>query len=214
MNCPCTCVCLTCHCAIIWHLCSLLSLFTRAWSAPHTSHMSTRTPDQIRSYSYPSLSLSPSLSFSSLVAYFKSTETFDYIHTIISLMSTVLNHNIVMSLLFFLIFVIPPLSGKFLSTSGSSSILVLRHIRLPTDEEFYRVRCPYNLDHLTVTLLNYSNENCFDLYSGSMHNACATHRSPCRFHAKPLHLLCNAHRYSNHVDITYQCSLSSSNETK
>ena len=130
------------------------------------------------------------------------------VRMIISLMS------IVMSLLFFLIAVIQPLDGKFLSSSGSSSIIVLRHIRLPTDEEFYRVRCPYNLNHLTVTLLNYSAGNCFDLYTGSMHNACATHRSPCRFHAKPLPMMCNARLYSNQVDITYQCTLSSSKETK
>jgi hypothetical protein len=132
----------------------------------------------------------------------------DYIHMIISLMS------IVMSLLVFLIAVIQPLDGKFLPSSGSSSIIVLRHIRLATDDEFYRVRCPYNLNHLTVTLLNYSTENCFNLYTGSMHNACATHRSPCRFHAKPLPMMCNVRLYSNQVDITYQCSLSSSNETE
>lgn len=207
MNCPCTCVCLTCHCAIIWHLCSLLSLFTRAQSPTHFSyvHEDTRSNQKL----FISFSSSVSLSLFSLVACLKSSETFDYIRMIISLMS------MVMSLLFFLIAaVIQPLDTKFLSSSGSSSIIVLRHIRLPTDEEFYRVRCPYNLNHLTVTLLNYSAENCFDLYTSTMHNACATHRSPCRFHAKPLQMMCNARLYSNQVDITYQCTLSSSQETK
>ena len=102
------------------------------------------------------------------------------------------------------------INGKLLLNSDSSYIIVLRHIRLSTDNEYYRIRCPYHLNHLTLTLLNYSNENCFDLYSKSINNACIEYRSPCQFLAKPVQLSCCDRSYSNHVDITYQCTLSPS----
>ena len=114
-----------------------------------------------------------------------------------------------MLMLVSLIIIINSINGKFISNSGSSSIIVLRHSRLPTDNEQYRIRCPYNLNHLTVTLLNYSNENCFDLYPISINDVCINHRSPCRFHAKSIQLNCNHRPYSHHVDVTYQCSFSS-----
>jgi hypothetical protein len=115
-----------------------------------------------------------------------------------------------MTILVFFILILPRIHGKFLLNSESSSIIVLRHIRLTTDNEYYRIRCPYHLNHLTLTLLNYSSENCFDLYTKSLNNACQNYRSPCRFHAKSLQLNCNDRPYSNHVDITYQCSFSPS----
>ncbi|UJR31998.1 hypothetical protein I4U23_019468 [Adineta vaga] len=102
------------------------------------------------------------------------------------------------------------INGKFLLNSESSSIIVLRHIRLTTDDEYYRIRCPYHLNHLTLTLLNYSNGICFDLYTKSINDACINYRSPCRYHAKPIQLNCNNRPYSKHVDITYQCSSSPS----
>ncbi|CAF1117256.1 unnamed protein product [Rotaria sordida] len=109
-------------------------------------------------------------------------------------------------MLFLLILIFHRNNGKFLLNSESSSIIVLRHIRLSTDNEYYRIRCPYNLNHLSLTLLNYSNENCFDLYTKSIHNDCVNNRSPCRFYAKSTQLNCNERSYSNHVDVTYQCS--------
>jgi hypothetical protein len=114
-----------------------------------------------------------------------------------------------MSMLFFLILILHRINGKFFLNSQSSSIIVLRHIRLTTDNEYYRIRCPYNLKYLTLTLLNYSNENCFDLYTKSINEACINYQSPCRFHAKSVQLDCNNQAYSNLVDITYQCSFSS-----
>lgn len=110
-----------------------------------------------------------------------------------------------------LIVSIDPMEMKFLLSSDSSSIIVLRHLRLFTDQEFYRIRCPYQFDYLTITLLNYSNEDCFELYPSWKHNVCPHHQSPCRFHAKPIQMICNDQAvYSSQVDITYQCS--SSNE--
>jgi hypothetical protein len=88
----------------------------------------------------------------------------------------------------------------------STSFIVLRHIRLPTNDEQYHIRCPYNLNYLTLQLLNYSNENCFNLYSTSNNNACKNHQSSCQFHAKPVQLHCHYHSYSKYVNITYQCS--------
>ena len=111
-----------------------------------------------------------------------------------------------MSIVFLFLFILPKISGKFLLNSQSSSIIVVRHIRLTTDNEYYRIRCPYHLKHLTLTLLNYSNENCFDLYTKSINNACLNYRSPCRFHSKSLQLNCQNQPYSKHVDVTYQCS--------
>jgi hypothetical protein len=111
-----------------------------------------------------------------------------------------------MPMLFLLILILNRINGKFLLSAESSSIIVLRHIRLSTDNEHYRIRCPYNLNHLTLTLLNYSDGNCFDLYTKSINDACIKYRSPCRFQAKPISLKCKDRPYSNHVDITYQCS--------
>jgi hypothetical protein len=118
------------------------------------------------------------------------------------------------SILLFLLLILTRINGKFFLNSESSSIIVLRHIRLTTDNEYYRIRCPYHLNHLTLTLLNYSNENCFDIYTKSLNDACKNYRSPCRFHSKSLQLNCNHRPYSNHVDITYQCSFSHSTTTK
>jgi hypothetical protein len=114
-----------------------------------------------------------------------------------------------MSIIIFLIILfLIGIHGKFLFNPDSSSFIVLRHIRLSTDNEQYRIRCPYNLNHLTLQLLNYSNDDCFNLYSGSNNNnnACQTQQSPCQFQAKSVQLHCNHHSYSNYVDITYQCS--------
>jgi hypothetical protein len=108
--------------------------------------------------------------------------------------------------LFFFILILNRINGKFLSNSKSTSFIVLRHIRLLTDNEQYLIRCPYNLNYLTLKLLNYSNENCFNLYLTSVNSICLKHHSPCQFHAKPIPLHCGYHLYSNHVDITYQCS--------
>ncbi|CAF2764682.1 unnamed protein product [Rotaria sp. Silwood2] len=119
-------------------------------------------------------------------------------------------------MVFLLILIFHRINGKFLLNAESSSIIVLRHIRLSTDNEYYRIRCPYHLNHLSVTLLNYSNENCYDLYKKPFHDDCVNNRSPCRFYAKPIQLKCNDRSYSNHVDVTYQCSflsLISSNTT-
>ena len=96
--------------------------------------------------------------------------------------------------------------GTFLFNPDNSAFIVLRHIRLATDNEQYRIRCPYNFNHLTVQLLNYSTDHCFNLYSGLNHQACANQQSPCQFHAKSVQLHCDHHSYSNAVDITYQCS--------
>ena len=87
-------------------------------------------------------------------------------------------------ILFFLsLFTLPQIHGIFLLNSESSSIIVIRHIRLMTDNEYYRIRCPYHLKHLTLTLLNYSNDHCFDLHTKSIDHHCIRYRSPCRFHA-------------------------------
>jgi hypothetical protein len=128
-------------------------------------------------------------------------------------MSIIFNHKIMMSKLFFFLLILHKINGKFFLNSQSSSIIVLRHIRLTTDNEYYRIRCPYHLKHLTLTLLNYSSEYCFDLYTKSINEACINYRSPCRFHAKSIQLDCNNRPYSNHVDITYQCSFSPSTST-
>jgi hypothetical protein len=111
-----------------------------------------------------------------------------------------------MSLLFFFLLILNKIHGNSLSNLASSSYIVLRHIRLSTDNEQYHIRCPSNLNYLTLQLLNYSNGNCFNLYSTSDNNTCRNHYSPCQFHAKPVQLYCNYHLYSNYVDITYQCS--------
>jgi hypothetical protein len=118
-----------------------------------------------------------------------------------------------MSIFFLSLLILPGIHGEFLLNSESSSIIVVRHIRLITDNEYYRVRCPYHLKHITLTLLNYSNDNCFDLHTKSINNICINYRSPCRFHAKPVQLDCHNRTYSNHVDITYQCSFSPSIST-
>ncbi len=118
-----------------------------------------------------------------------------------------------MSIFFFLILFLTGIHGKFLFNPASSSFIVLRHIRLSTDNEQYRIRCPYNLNHLNLQLLNYSNDDCFNLYSGSDNNHCHTQQSPCQFHAKSVQLHCNHHSYSNYVDITYQCSYKNTKET-
>ncbi|CAF3727719.1 unnamed protein product [Rotaria socialis] len=110
-------------------------------------------------------------------------------------------------MIFLLMLIFQRIPGKFLYNSESSSIIVVRHIRLPTDNEHYRIRCPYNLNHITLTLLNYSNGDCFNLYTKSMHNACINNQSPCRFHAKSIKLSCNDPSHSNLVDITYHCSV-------
>ncbi|UJR14732.1 hypothetical protein I4U23_001724 [Adineta vaga] len=96
--------------------------------------------------------------------------------------------------------------GKFLTNPESSTYVLLRHIRFLTNDEHYFIRCPYNFNHLTLQLLNYSNEFCFNLYSTSSNNACRNHQSPCQFHAKSLLLRCTHHSYSDYVDISYQCS--------
>ncbi|CAF0921115.1 unnamed protein product [Adineta steineri] len=119
-----------------------------------------------------------------------------------------------MPILFFLILILHKINGKFLLNAESSSIIVLRHIRLSTDNEYYRIRCPYHLNHLTPTLLNYSNGNCFNLYTELINDACINNRSPCRYHAKPVQLNCNDRTYSKYVDITYQCSSSPSKSTR
>jgi hypothetical protein len=124
-------------------------------------------------------------------------------------MSIIFNQKTLMSIsVFFFIIILSKIHGKFLLNSESSSIIVLRHLRLITDEEYYSIRCPYHLKHLTLTLLNYSNENCFYLYTKSINQACRNYRSPCQFHAKPIQLNCHNRTFSNHVDITYQCSFS------
>lgn len=112
----------------------------------------------------------------------------------------------IISILLFFLLIFSQTHGKFVFNSQNSSIIVLRHIRLTTDNEYYRIRCPYHLKHLTLTLLNYSTDNCFDLYTKSINQACINYRSPCRFHAKTIQLDCDNRPYSNHVDITYQCS--------
>ncbi|CAF1599862.1 unnamed protein product [Adineta ricciae] len=115
-----------------------------------------------------------------------------------------------MPMFFLVLFIINKANGKFVLNAESSSIIVLRHIRLMTDDEYYRIRCPYHLNHLTLTLLNYSNGICYDLYTKSINDGCMNYRSPCRYHAKPIQLSCNSQPYSKHVDITYQCSSSPS----
>lgn len=117
--------------------------------------------------------------------------------------------------LLFLILPLEILETKFLLSSEGSAIIVLRHLRLITDQEFYRIRCPYRFNHLTVTLLNYSVDDCFDVYPQWKHDVCSHHRSPCRFHAKPIQLICHDELvYSSQVDITYQCSSASVSEDK
>ncbi|CAF4579846.1 unnamed protein product, partial [Rotaria sp. Silwood2] len=106
----------------------------------------------------------------------------------------------------FFILIFSKIHGKFLSNSESSSFIFLRHIRLFTDDQQYRIRCPYNLNNINIQLLNYSNENCFNLYLASNNNVCINHYLPCQYHAKPVQLNCNHHSYSKYVDITYQCS--------
>jgi hypothetical protein len=123
-------------------------------------------------------------------------------------MSIVVKHSIVIVIFILSIVAIDRSVGKFLSLTGSSSISVIRHIRLSTNNEYHRIRCPYHFNSLTVTLLNYSNDNCFDIYStSSIRDTCEHHRSPCQFHAKSIRLLCHQHEYSSQVDITYQCSM-------
>ncbi|CAF0809511.1 unnamed protein product [Adineta steineri] len=109
-------------------------------------------------------------------------------------------------ILVFLILSLNEIHGKFLTNPESSSFVLLRHIRLLTNDEPYYIRCPYNLNHLTLQLLNYSNAYCSNLYSTSNNNQCQNHQSPCRLHAKRIQLHCNHHSYSNHVDVSYQCS--------
>ncbi|CAF1253522.1 unnamed protein product [Rotaria sordida] len=111
-----------------------------------------------------------------------------------------------MSTLCFFILIFSRIHGKFLSNSESSSFIYLRHIRLTTDDQQYRIRCPYNLNYLNIQLLNYSNENCFNLYLVSNNNICMNYHPPCQFYAKTIQLHCNHHSYSKYVDITYQCS--------
>jgi hypothetical protein len=111
---------------------------------------------------------------------------------------------------FFYLLILTKINGKFFLNTNNSSIIVIRHIRLNTDNEYYRIRCPYNLKHLTLTLLNYSNNYCFNLYTKSIQEFCINnYQSPCRFHAKPIQLNCHNRLDSNHVDISYQCSMSS-----
>ena len=99
-----------------------------------------------------------------------------------------------------------PIHGKFLTNPQAPAFVLLRHIRFPTDDQQYKIHCPYNLNHLTLQLLTSSNTYCFNLYSVSGINACQNHESPCYFHAKSLPLRCNHHFYSDYVDISYQCS--------
>jgi hypothetical protein len=120
--------------------------------------------------------------------------------------SIIRNSNTMMPMCFVCLLMIHSIDAKFLLSAESSSIIVLRHIRLPTDHEHYRIRCPYHLNHLTLTLLNYSSGHCFDLHTKSINDACLHHRSPCRYHAKPVQLNCLDRPISSHVDITYQCS--------
>jgi len=110
------------------------------------------------------------------------------------------------SILFFLILILNKTNGKVLSNPESSSFIVLRHVRLATNDQYYQIRCPYNLNHLTLQLLNYSNQYCFNVYSTSNNYACKNHNSPCRFHAKSVPLRCHQNSYSTHVDMNYQCS--------
>ena len=107
-------------------------------------------------------------------------------------------------MLFLLTVVLTQVHGMFLFNPEISSFIVLRHLRISTDNEQYYIGCPDDLNHITLRLLNYSNENCFNLHSTS--TLCVNHNSPCKFHAEPVQLHCNHHSYSNHVDITYQCS--------
>lgn len=114
-----------------------------------------------------------------------------------------------MSKVFFLSFFtlfLPRIDGILLINTDTSSIIVVRHIRLNTDYEYHRIRCPYRLQHLTLTLLNYSNDHCFQLQTKFTDEQCLYNRSPCRFYAKPIRLDCHNRAYTNHVDITYQCS--------
>ena len=99
-----------------------------------------------------------------------------------------------------------PIDGILLINTDSSSIIVVRHIRLNTDYEYHRIRCPYRLQHLTLTLLNYSSDYCFHLQTKFIDEQCLYNRSPCRFYAKPIRLDCHNQTYSNYVDVTYQCS--------
>ena len=68
-------------------------------------------------------------------------------------------------MIFFLIFMFNPIHGKFLTNPQAPAFVLLRHIRFPTDDQQYKIHCPYNLNHLTLQLLNYSNTYCFNLYS-------------------------------------------------
>lgn len=107
--------------------------------------------------------------------------------------------------------ILPQLQTKFLLNPQYSSIIVIRHLRLNTDNEYYRIRCPYHLKHLTLTLLNYSNEHCFSLYSKSLSNFCPHFQSPCQFYSKSIPLECSSTSlHSKQVDITYQCSSNNS----
>lgn len=121
-----------------------------------------------------------------------------------------------LSILFlFLLITFLPLHGILLINTDTSSIIVVRHIRLMTDDEYHRIRCPYRLQHLTITLLNYSNDYCFQLQTKFSHELCFHRQSPCQFHAKSIRLDCLDQWHSNQVDITYQCSsFKLSNTTK
>ncbi|CAF3109698.1 unnamed protein product [Rotaria socialis] len=111
-----------------------------------------------------------------------------------------------MLLFYFFLLFLSKTCGKFLSASETSSLFFIRNIRLSTNDQQYLIQCPYGLNHLRVQLFNYSNENCFNLYSVSNNNPCVNHLSPCQFHAKRIPLRCNRYLYSKNVDITYQCS--------
>ena len=106
----------------------------------------------------------------------------------------------------FLILFNNQIHGKFFFHSDNSPMSILRHTRLITDNQYYFIHCPYNLNYLTLQFLNYSNKNCFNLYSPSTNQTCPNHQSPCQFQAKSIQLYCNYYSYSNSVDITYQCS--------
>jgi len=110
------------------------------------------------------------------------------------------------------LFIFSQVQTKFLLNPQHSSIVVIRHIRLNTDDEHYRIRCPYHLKHLTLTLLNYSNEHCFSLYSKSLANFCPDFQSPCQFYGKSIPLECSSSSslHSKQVDVTYQCSSNNS----
>lgn len=117
-----------------------------------------------------------------------------------------LHHNIAMLVLFLSLIILRSAHGKFLTDAQDSAFVLLRHVRLPTNDEQYQIRCPYSSNHLVVQLLNYSNAHCFNLYSVSGNNICQQHQSPCDFHAKSIPLRCDSHSYSEQVDVSYQCS--------